>query len=70
MQDKQLLIHADPDTAARKREDAVKMGAKLPTNFPKPDLTRVARLMVGMDRRKPMNYLSLARLTIAMLTKR
>ena len=67
---KRILDHADPNTVASKRDGSVKIGAKLPADFPKADLTRVARSMAGMDRAKPASWLSLARLAGAMLVKR
>ena len=65
-----LLDRADPRTVASRRKGSVKIGAKLPADFPKPDLTRVARLMAGMDRAKPAAWLSLARLAGVMLVRR
>ncbi len=67
---KRLLERSDPNTLASKREGSVKIGAKLPANFPKADLTRVARLMAGMDRARLASWLSLVRLAGATLLKR
>ena len=67
---KRILDRADPNTVASKRDGSVKIGAKLPADFPKADLTRVARIMAGMDWAKPTSWLSLARLAGAMLVKR
>ncbi len=65
-----LLERADSRTVTRKRDGAMRIAAKMPDDFPKADLTRVARLMAGMDRAKPANWLSLARLATAMLVRR
>ena len=48
----------------------MRIAARMPKDFPKADLTRVARLMAGMDRAKPASWLSLARLATAMLARR
>ena len=66
---KRLLERANPSTVASKREASVRIGAKLPAEFPKPDLTRVARLMAGMGKTSAANWLSLARLVAAMLVR-
>ena len=62
-----MLARADVRTVARKREGAMKIAARIPDDFPKTDLTRVARLMAGVDRAKPATWASLARLVAAML---
>ena len=65
-----MLFQADPRTVVRKREGAMKIAAKLPDDFPKPDLTRVARLMAGLDRAKPEAWRSFIRLAGAMMARR
>lgn len=67
---RRMLDRADPRSVTRKRDGAMKIAARIPADFPKPDLTRVARLMAGIDRGKPATWLSLARLARAMLVKR
>ena len=62
-----MLARADERTVASKRESAIKIGAKLPDDFPKADLTRVARLMAGLDRFSPTAWWSLMRLAMVML---
>ena len=65
-----MLARADERTVASKREGAIKIGAKLPDDFPKADLTRVARLMAGLDRLSPAAWWSLLRLATVTLKKR
>ena len=67
---RRLLERADPRSVSRKREGAMRIAAKMPDDFPKADLTRVARLMAGLDRAKVANWLSLARLAKTMLVTR
>ena len=65
-----MLARANVRTVARKREGAMKIAARIPDDFPKTDLTRVARLMAGLDRAKPATWASLTRLVAAMLARR
>ena len=65
-----MLARADERTVASKRESAIRVGAKLPDDFPKADLTRVARLMAGLDRFSPAAWGSLMRLAVVMLKRR
>ena len=65
-----MLAGADPRTVARKREGAMRIAARLPDAFPKTDLTRVARLMAGLDRARPEAWGSAIRLAGAMLSGR
>ena len=48
----------------------MRIAARLPDDFPKADLTRVARLMAGLDRAKPAAWRSIIRLAGAMLSRR
>ena len=65
-----MLARADVRTVGRKREGAMRIAARMPDDFPKAVLTRVARLMAGLDRTKPAAWASLARLVAAMLARK
>ena len=65
-----LLKRADHKTVTKNREGAMKIMAKIPADFSKPDLVRVARLMIGLDRLKLGNWLALGRLGLSMLRMR
>jgi hypothetical protein len=62
-----MFGRADPKTVTPNRNRAMKLLARLPTNFPKKDLVRVARLMIGLDKAKPASWFALVRLGLAML---
>lgn len=63
-----LLARADAGKLRANRDQSMTLMAKMPEAFPKPDLVRVARLMVGLDRLKPATWLATLRLGVAMLT--
>lgn len=62
-----IFARADPKTVTANRNGAMKILARLPTNFPKKDLVRVARLMIGLDKANPVSWFALARIGLAML---
>lgn len=61
-----LLKRADRQQAPKNRDKAMALMAKLPAGFPMPDLVRVARLSVGLDKLKPSAWLAMLRLVVAM----
>ncbi len=65
-----LLARAKHETVAAKRNEAMKLLAKLPPDLPKATLVRAARFMAGLDRRKPASWLAILRLASAMLRRR
>lgn len=65
-----LLARARRETVTSKREGAMKLMARLPSNFPKVTLLRAARFMAGLDRRKPANWLAVLRLASALLGRK
>jgi 8-hydroxy-5-deazaflavin:NADPH oxidoreductase len=53
-----LLERAKRDKAAGNRDQAAKLMAKLPPDFPPQDLVRVARLSAGLDTLKPRSWIT------------
>jgi 8-hydroxy-5-deazaflavin:NADPH oxidoreductase len=62
-----LLERAKRDKAAGNRDQAVKIMAKLPPEFPSQELVRVARLSAGLDTLKPRTWIALLRVALAAL---
>ena len=62
-----LLERADRDKAPANRDQAAKMIAKLPADFPPQELVRVARLSAGMDILRPRSWIALFRILFAVL---
>jgi hypothetical protein len=62
-----LLQRAKRDKAAGNRDQAAKIMAKLPPDFPPQELVRVARLSTGLDTLKPRSWVALLRLGFAAL---
>jgi predicted dinucleotide-binding enzyme len=62
-----LLQRANRDKAPANRDQAAKMMAKLPADFPPQELVRVARLSAGLDILKPRSWIALLRLVFAVL---
>ena len=62
-----LLQRANRDKAPANRDQAAKMMAKLPANFPPQELVRVARLSAGLDMLGPRSWIALLRLVFAVL---
>lgn len=60
-----LLGRAQPDKAARNRDQAAKIMAKLPPDFPPQELVRVARLSAGLDMLKPRSWMAALRVGVA-----
>ena len=60
-----LLERAKRDKAAEDRDQAVKIMAKLPPDFPPQELVRVARLSAGLDTLKPRTWIALLRVALA-----
>jgi 8-hydroxy-5-deazaflavin:NADPH oxidoreductase len=56
-----LLERAKRDKAAGNRNQAAKLMAKLPPDFPPQELVRVARLSAGLDTLKPRSWVALMR---------
>jgi 8-hydroxy-5-deazaflavin:NADPH oxidoreductase len=56
-----LLERAKRDKAAGNRDQAAKLMAKLPPDFPPQELVRVARLSAGLDTLKPRSWVALMR---------
>lgn len=65
-----LLARADRATVATKREEAMRMMARMPPDIPKPDLVKAARFMAGLDRGRPATWAAMLRLGWAMLRYR
>jgi 8-hydroxy-5-deazaflavin:NADPH oxidoreductase len=63
-----LLQRADRDKAPANRDQAAKLMAKLPADFPPQELVRVARLSAGLDTWKPRSWFAILRLGFAILT--
>lgn len=61
-----LLARAKRDSVALKRQEAMKLMARLPPNFPKGTLLRAARFMVGLDRTNPSSWLAMLRIAAVM----
>jgi 8-hydroxy-5-deazaflavin:NADPH oxidoreductase len=62
-----LLKRAERDKAPRNRDQAAKIMAKLPADFPPQELVRIARLSAGLDRLKPRNWFALLHFGVAAL---
>jgi 8-hydroxy-5-deazaflavin:NADPH oxidoreductase len=62
-----LLQRANRDKAPANRDQAAKMMAKLPAEFPPQELVRVARLSAGLDILRPRSWIALLRLVFAVL---
>jgi len=62
-----LLERAKRDKAAEDRDQAVKIMAKLPPDFPPQELVRVARLSAGLDTLKPRTWIALLRVALTAL---
>jgi len=65
-----LLTRANRDKAPANRDQAAKMMAKLPADFPPQELVRVARLSAGLDILRPRSWIALLRLMFAVLWPR
>lgn len=65
-----LMARADAAKLRTNRDQSMELMTKIPENFPKQDLVRVARLMVGLDRFKPTTWLAALSLGAAMVTHR
>jgi len=57
-----LLVKADRQKAPKNRDQAMKLVAKLPPDYPPQDLVQVARLSAGLDILKPKSWFALLRL--------
>jgi predicted dinucleotide-binding enzyme len=62
-----LLQRANRDKAQANRDQAAKMMAKLPADFPPQELVRVARLSAGLDTLKARSWIALLHLGFAAL---
>lgn len=62
-----LLQRANRDKAAGNRDQAAKLMAKLPPDFPPQDLVRVARLSAGLDTLQPRSWMAVLHLGFAAL---
>jgi 8-hydroxy-5-deazaflavin:NADPH oxidoreductase len=62
-----LLQRAKRDKAPGKRDEAAKIMAKLPPDFPPQELVRVARLSAGLDSLQPRSWIAVLRLGFAAL---
>jgi 8-hydroxy-5-deazaflavin:NADPH oxidoreductase len=62
-----LLERAKRDNAPRNRDQAARIMAKLPSDFPPQELVRVARLSAGLDTLKPRSWIAVLRFGIAAL---
>jgi predicted dinucleotide-binding enzyme len=62
-----LLQRANRDKAPANRDQAAKMMAKLPADFPPQELVTVARLSAGLDTLKPGSWIALLHLGFAVL---
>jgi 8-hydroxy-5-deazaflavin:NADPH oxidoreductase len=62
-----LLGRAQRDKAPRNRDQAAKIMAKLPSDFPPQELVRVARLSAGLDMLKPRRWIALLHFGFAAL---
>ncbi len=64
-----LLGRADRKAAAGKRDQAMQIMAKLPPNYPVPDLVRAGRFTNGLDRLSPRTWLAMLRLGFALRSR-
>jgi len=62
-----LLARADRKKAAGNRDQAAKIMAKLPPDFPAQELVRASRFLVGLDVLKPRSWFAMVLLGFAML---
>jgi hypothetical protein len=62
-----LLQRAKRDKAAENRDQAAKIMAKLPPDFPPQELVRVSRLSAGLDNLNPRTWVAIFRLGFALL---
>jgi predicted dinucleotide-binding enzyme len=62
-----LLQRANRDKAPANRDQAAKIMAKIPADFPPQELVRVARLSAGLDILRPRSWVALLRLVFAAL---
>jgi 8-hydroxy-5-deazaflavin:NADPH oxidoreductase len=62
-----LLQRADRGKAPANRDQAAKLMAKLPADFPPQELVRAARLSAGLDMWKPRSWFAILRLGFATL---
>jgi hypothetical protein len=62
-----LLKQADREKAVRYRDKAMRIMAKLPSNYPAEQLVRVSRFSMGLDRLKAANWLTMLGLGVAVL---
>ena len=62
-----LLERANRKKSADNRDQAAKIMAKLPPDFPTQELVRASRFLVGLDVLKPRSWFAMARLGFAML---
>jgi hypothetical protein len=63
-----LLQRANRHKAPAARDQAAKLMAKLPADFPPQELVRVARLSAGLDMWKPRSWVAILRLRMAILS--
>ncbi len=62
-----LLQRADRNKAPANRDRAANLMAKLPADFPPPELVRVARLSAGLDTWTPRSWFAMLRLGLSVL---
>jgi predicted dinucleotide-binding enzyme len=62
-----LLQRADRNKAPANRDKAANLMAKLPADFPPPELVRVARLSAGLDTWKPRSWFAMLHLGFSIL---
>jgi len=65
-----LLQRANRDKSPANRDQAAKMMAKIPADFPPQELVRVARLSAGLDILRPRSWIALLHLVFAVLRSR
>lgn len=65
-----LLQRADQSKAPQGRDQASRILARLPADYPADQLVRVSRMFVGLDKAKPGSWLAAFRLGIALLRPR
>jgi 8-hydroxy-5-deazaflavin:NADPH oxidoreductase len=65
-----LLQRAKRNKAAANRDQAAKIMAKLPSDFPPQELVRVARLSAGLDTLKPRSWVAMLHFGLAALRPR
>jgi hypothetical protein len=62
-----LLKQTDREKAVRYRDKAMRIMAKLPSNYPAEQLVRVSRFSMGLDRLKAANWLAMLGFGVAVL---